>query len=652
MANFNKTEQQHEIKISAEASNALKEFQKIAGQLKSLEKDTETTSNKFDMFKQVIAGLALVQLANLTKQSIDAADAFNDMSARTGIAASTLTSYQLASKMAGTSVEDVAKGLNKLSKTMQAANTGSVESQNAFAQLGVSYLDSSGKLKTSEQVMLELSDVFKQMPDGVFKTSAAMSLFGKSGTDLIPLLNMGKDGIKGMQEESANLGITLSDKTLQSVNDFNDSLDKSTLIGKNGIVTLVSDYLPGLTQLANIFNTTAGSILQTNEQLDNINDTSKLDWIYGFITELGLVGDVFQALKNIVVVVFELIKDYFVITGSLLARFAVAFESVIKGDFKSATRAFSGFGDQLKDMYKDVGKTIDTQFTEERFSTKIKAALDKSRQVVQESNNDIKKDYEKGVAEQKKVQEASIKILEDSIKKQEEVYNKAKSLRDKSLEDTKSLSKEFDKLIKDATKSTTNDKNIGYDDVVNSINKTGSLNYRGESDNAIQQAKDTVDIIKKAFENGNLTEYDRDRFLQQAKSDALEASKAKEALAAAQENEELLTLQALKNGKTELEKPVKLTFDDASVTSEAERIKNLIQASLDKNPISISSGASLPTDKLNNSNYQDPAKLNNVPTSTITLNFGNSGQVNVSATSDEASNLQNIVNKENLKAGL
>ena len=45
------------------------------------------------------------------------------------------------------------------------------------------------------RVMMQVADAFKKMPDGAEKAGLAMKLFGKSGADLIPLLNEGADGL-------------------------------------------------------------------------------------------------------------------------------------------------------------------------------------------------------------------------------------------------------------------------------------------------------------------------------------------------------------------------------------------------------------------------------------------------------------------------
>ena len=58
-----------------------------------------------------------------------------------------------------------------------------------------------------------MADKFKAMPDGTKKTALAMDILGKSGKDLIPLLNSGSEGLGEMLAEADSLGITLSTET-------------------------------------------------------------------------------------------------------------------------------------------------------------------------------------------------------------------------------------------------------------------------------------------------------------------------------------------------------------------------------------------------------------------------------------------------------
>jgi hypothetical protein len=51
-----------------------------------------------------------------------------------------------------------------------------------------------------------------------------MQLFGRSGKDMIPLLNQGSAGIRGMQDEAKALGLELDDKTAKAAERFNQNL--------------------------------------------------------------------------------------------------------------------------------------------------------------------------------------------------------------------------------------------------------------------------------------------------------------------------------------------------------------------------------------------------------------------------------------------
>ena len=61
----------------------------------------------------------------------------------------------------------------------------------AFGRLGVSVTDANGKVRETDQVMLDLADKFQQMPDGTEKAALASQIFGERlGSELIPMLNM------------------------------------------------------------------------------------------------------------------------------------------------------------------------------------------------------------------------------------------------------------------------------------------------------------------------------------------------------------------------------------------------------------------------------------------------------------------------------
>jgi hypothetical protein len=175
-------------------------------------------------------------LAGIATHAINAADNMNDLSQKTGVSVESLSKFQQAANASGTSIEGVGAAMIKLSKGM---TTGKMPAIDALNQVGINAKDASGKLKGTDQIMLEVADKFAKMPDGAQKTALALQLFGKAGADMIPMLNGGSKAI-------SDLKATMSTDAAQSADRFNDKLEiLKTKAGELGlrIGTLLLPYL-------------------------------------------------------------------------------------------------------------------------------------------------------------------------------------------------------------------------------------------------------------------------------------------------------------------------------------------------------------------------------------------------------------------------
>lgn len=167
------------------------------------------------------AGLAVAAMA---KSAADIGDNLNDMAKRTGIAVETLSVLRLAAEESGTSLGGLAMGFKFLSANMLSAAQGGKEDAAAFAQLGVAVLDTGGKLRNTNQVMLDLAERFARMPDGAEKTALAMKVFGRAAFEIIPFLNEGREGIEKMLAASEDLGQKWTTDMARAADTFNDTL--------------------------------------------------------------------------------------------------------------------------------------------------------------------------------------------------------------------------------------------------------------------------------------------------------------------------------------------------------------------------------------------------------------------------------------------
>lgn len=201
---------------------------------------------------------AAAALGVAVKGAIDNADRMGEMAQSLGITVEALSSLSYVAKMSGTDVETLSVGLKKLSQNMLAVAEGTGgTAKSAFQMLGVSVKDAEGNLRSSDQVLIDIADKFAGMEAGALKTATAIRLFGKSGADLIPLLDQGRAGIAELTAEADRLGITLSGTTAAAAGRFNDALDRLSTLWEGVVNKVMVGVLPALEKLSTSLVSTA-----------------------------------------------------------------------------------------------------------------------------------------------------------------------------------------------------------------------------------------------------------------------------------------------------------------------------------------------------------------------------------------------------------
>jgi methyl-accepting chemotaxis protein len=225
----------------------------IDGLTRSLDKANNQASGLSNAFSKLggmaktagvaIAGLgaaAVGGLAVLGKNAIDAADNLNDLSQRTGVGVETLSKFGAAAEDSGSSIDEVAKAMGKLSKGIVDPAS---KANEALRSIGVSSTDTQGKIRSVDAVMLDIADKFSMLPDGAQKTALAMEIFGKSGANLIPMLNGGREA---MSQYSA----TITTEMAQAADKFNDAINMIMRELAGPLNQAITAALPYIAQLA------------------------------------------------------------------------------------------------------------------------------------------------------------------------------------------------------------------------------------------------------------------------------------------------------------------------------------------------------------------------------------------------------------------
>lgn len=188
-------------------------------------------------------------LGLLIKRSIDSAAALDDLSQKTGIAVESLSRLQYAAGLEG--VEDLGASLDKLAKNI-ATNS------ELFEALGIKTKNAKGELRTTEDVLLDLAELFSKSADGTRKQAIALEALGKTGTTLIPFLNRGAAGIRELEAEADRLGVTITSNTASAADDFGDSIYRLEGAAKGAVNQLTQGLLPSLNRIASAMVGSAG----------------------------------------------------------------------------------------------------------------------------------------------------------------------------------------------------------------------------------------------------------------------------------------------------------------------------------------------------------------------------------------------------------
>lgn len=197
-----------------------------------------------------IAGAFSVQAF---KGALDMMDQLDEMSEKTGVSVEALSKLRYAGESVGTTTEQLGGGLRKLAKLMGDAASGSEEAANIFKAMGVSFKDASGNLRDTDQVLSDMAGQFATWQDGPEKAAMAMKIFGKSGEDMIPILNLGSAGLQNMGTEAERLGIKLSGDAAKAAADFNDNLKKISLTAEAAGMAIMDPFVSSLGSLSQAF---------------------------------------------------------------------------------------------------------------------------------------------------------------------------------------------------------------------------------------------------------------------------------------------------------------------------------------------------------------------------------------------------------------
>ncbi|MBR6832829.1 MAG: hypothetical protein IKM81_05470 [Fibrobacter sp.] len=338
---------------------------------------------------------AVVGVFNLLDKVTAKGDDLAKLSERLGFTVEELQKFEYVADLAGVSSETFVKGVKKLSEASVEAAGGTKEQVKAFKALGISVKNTDGSIKSSQELLLAMADRFAVTGKGELSASqkiyAAQKLLGKSGADMITVLNQGSAAIKEQMDELVALGIIDEDQAKKSAV-YRDEVGKlkraidylsisvaSDLFGpmtesvkyltwylKSNRETLVKSIQPFINKIPEMVEVFTGALPGIIDAFMDVASTVKtvVDYIG---VKWPVLLTVFSGVGlPLVVMVYSAVKSMLLFANTIW-RVAYFFKTSFSSSAKKATADTAGVNKKISET------AVATQKTESRLSRLLNA---------------------------------------------------------------------------------------------------------------------------------------------------------------------------------------------------------------------------------------------------------------------------------------
>ena len=268
---------------------------KVESDKTKMDKSAKTSSEKIRQIgtAATAAGVAIVgSFGKMVSSYVAAGDEIDKMSLRTGIAASSLSELRYAAQIAGTNIGTMEKGIKKMAKTIVDAETGLETYVRSFDRIGIS-VEEIARLKPEDQFTL-IGEAIAGLSSETEKAATAQEIFGRAGTQLLPLFKQGADGISELREQARELGIVFDTEAAANAAKLQDAQTALRESMKGLGFALAETLIPALTSLA---QTVTNTVVKIREW------ATANPWLFSTVTKIvAVLGTLLATLGPIVLI--------------------------------------------------------------------------------------------------------------------------------------------------------------------------------------------------------------------------------------------------------------------------------------------------------------------------------------------------------------
>ena len=376
---------------SEETSNAM------SGIAQAADKVSEAAGKVADKTRALsgAAAGALGAIGGLALKTAATADELNTMAKQTGFSVEELQKFQYASDLVDVSMSDITGAASKLKKAI-----GSDSKE--LAALGVETKNADGSMRDISDVFYDTLAALGNINNETERDAKAMEIFGRSADSLAGIVDDGGKSLKELGQEAEDMGLIMSQDTVDSLNQVNDKIDRLKAQSKlrlaetgakamevlapvlekvlgllDGLLTKIGELTPeqlqtimtilaviaAISPLASLISKISGMVAQLPTIINGVS--TAMTWlaanpialviaaIVALVVLIATKGDEIQAmlqkLDDFLQGVFT--KDWTEVFGPVLGNILNGFFDTLKGIWDGIKSIFDGIIDFIRGVF-------------------------------------------------------------------------------------------------------------------------------------------------------------------------------------------------------------------------------------------------------------------------------------------------------------
>jgi hypothetical protein len=209
----------------------------------------------------LLAGVMAAALAagvvifGMAVHASEAGSHLHDLSAKTNVSVETLGTLQYAAKLSGSSLEAITGSIVIFNRNLANARNGIGGARDKFKELNVDLTDNEAAFNA---VLQHLAD----MPAGAQRSAEAMKFFGRSGTEVLKLLEETGGSLDKLRAKLEANGTLISTEQANAADAFGDSMDRLKMRLEAVTIQIGNRFIPTLQKGLDLLDTHAEAAQQ------------------------------------------------------------------------------------------------------------------------------------------------------------------------------------------------------------------------------------------------------------------------------------------------------------------------------------------------------------------------------------------------------